>query len=336
MSRSLKGIGAWTAKIAVTMLLLGYVLRTVPLPSITQALRGANVFYVLLALAALLMSRILMGCRMKGITDHQGMSLTIPQLIAISLTSTFYGTFLPGSLGGGLIRWHRLSRKDQKPSAALAAIAFDRLIDTLAAAAIGFACWLLSASGRLRLPVGAALLASFLGCVGLYLAVFHAKGSTFASRAVRAGAKLPVPPFLRKKLSSLFESTRNYHTLPVGALLSLFGLSLVIHLVGTLSFSFTARALAIHLAFVDFAWIRAFAILAAMLPVTVAGLGVREGAALALMGPYGISTASIVAFSVVRLMTSLVIAGIGGLVELKGVFFPTRVPELSRPSCESA
>ena len=336
MNQALKGIGIWAAKIALTTLLLGYVLRTVPLPSITQALRSANVFYVLLALAALLMSRILMGCRMKRITDHQAMSLTIPQLIAISLTSTFYGTLLPGSLGGGLVRWHRLSRKDRKPSAALAAIAFDRLMDTLAAAAVGFACWLLSASGRLRLPVGAVLLASILGCAALYLAVFHAKGSAFASRAVRAGAKLPVPPFLQKKLSSLFESTRNYHTLPAGALLSSFGLSLVIHLVGTLSFSLAAQAMTIHLSFVDFAWIRAFAILAAMLPVTVAGLGVREGAALALMGPYGISAASIVAFSVVRLMNSLVIAGVGGMVELKSVFFPTRVPEPSRSSCESA
>ena len=336
MSRSLKRIGTWTVKIAVTILLVGYILHTVPLPSIARALRGADAFYILLALAALLVSRILMGCRMKSITDHQAMSLTIPQLIGISLVSTFYGTFLPGSLGGGLIRWHRLSRKDQKPSAALAAIAFDRLMDTLAVAAIGFACWLLSASGRLRLPVGAVLLVSFLGCAGLYLAVFHPTGSAFASRVVRAGAKLPVPAFLRRKLSSLFESTRNYHTLPAGTFLLSFGLSLAIHLTGTLSFSLAARAMAIHLSFVDFVWIRAFAILAAMLPVTVGGLGVREGAALALMGPYGISAASIVAFTVVRLANSLAIAGLGGVVEMAEAFGPRSGRETATPECRTA
>ncbi len=309
MNQTLKGIGIWTAKIVVTVLFLAYILRTVPLPLVVQALRGANISYVLLALAALLVSRVLMGCRMKQITNHQGMSLTVPQLVGISLTSTFYGTFLPGSLGGGLIRWYRLSRQDRKPGAALAAIAFDRLLDTSASTVLGLVCWLLSVSGRSRLPVGMVLLASFLVCAAVFWLAFHAKISV---------KKV-------KKLNSLLEAAQNYRTFPKRSLASVFSLSLAIQLTGTVSFAFAAQALDIQLPFADFAWIRTFAILAAMLPITVAGLGVREGVALALMGPYGIDPAQIVAFSVVRLANSLVIAGLGGLVELKEAFSPNRI-----------
>jgi uncharacterized membrane protein YbhN (UPF0104 family) len=99
-----KKAGVWFAKIALTAALVAYILRTAPIAEIVEALQDARFFYMLPAILALLVSRVLMGCRMKRVTDHQGMSLTIPQLVGISLTSTFYGTFLPGSLGGSLVR----------------------------------------------------------------------------------------------------------------------------------------------------------------------------------------------------------------------------------------
>ena len=48
------------------------------------------------------------------------------------------------------------------------------------------------------------------------------------------------------------------------------------------------------------------------LPVTVAGLGVREGAAILLLGFYGVPAADAVAASLLSLATSLVWAGVGG------------------------
>lgn len=50
------------------------------------------------------------------------------------------------------------------------------------------------------------------------------------------------------------------------------------------------------------------------LPITVAGLGVREGAALALLGLYGITSANAVAASLLTLTASMVWLGVGGLL----------------------
>jgi hypothetical protein len=137
-----------TAKYVFTALLVWWILRTVPLAHIVEAIRNSHTQDVLAGILALVVARPIMALRMKRITDQQGLSLTVPQLIEISLVSTFYGTFLPGSLSGGLIRWHRIASQDQKPTAALTAIAFDRLMDTITAVTFGLVCWIASAPER--------------------------------------------------------------------------------------------------------------------------------------------------------------------------------------------
>jgi glycosyltransferase 2 family protein len=183
MNSTLKKALVWIAKLALTAAIVAYILRTAPVHEIWEALQGARFFYMLPAIFALLVSRVLMGFRMKRVTDHQGMTLTIPQLVGISLTSTFYGTFLPGSLGGGLVRWYRLSRQDQKRSAALAAIGFDRLADMSATMGLGLVCWLASAQARQSPVIGMLFAGAWIACVLIYLGAFHAKGSVLFGRS---------------------------------------------------------------------------------------------------------------------------------------------------------
>jgi len=166
-----------------------------------------------------------------------------------------------------------------------------------------------SAQARERPAIGAFFAAGLLACSVLYLGAFHAKGSSLALRVIR---KLPVPGFIRSKVLKLMEAGGSYHKLGMNGLLAVFGISLAIQVTGSLSFAMAANALAIHLPFVDFAWMRSFGVLIRMLPLTVAGLGVREGALLAAMVPYGIDPAQAVAFSVVWMAISLIIAGFGG------------------------
>jgi glycosyltransferase 2 family protein len=128
----------------------------------------------------------------------------------------------------------------------------------------------------------------------------------------------------------LLGAAGSYHKLGVKGLLTVLGISLAIQISGSLSFMIAANTVAIHLPFTDFAWMRSFGVLVGLLPITVAGLGVREGALLTAMVPYGIEPAQVVAFSVVRLAITLIIASLGGLLELKESFFPS-AQAASRP-----
>ena len=65
-------------------------------------------------------------------------------------------------------------------------------------------------------------------------------------------------------------------------------------------------ALDLALPLLTVAWLRAAAILIAILPISVSGLGVREGALLVLMAPYDISSAQAIAFSLLAFASTTV------------------------------
>jgi uncharacterized membrane protein YbhN (UPF0104 family) len=67
---------------------------------------------------------------------------------------------------------------------------------------------------------------------------------------------------------------------------------------------------------VSLAWIRSGMMLAAMLPVSFAGLGLREGASVFLLEMFGVSPQLAVAFSLLAFASTVLAVGlVGGLAE---------------------
>jgi uncharacterized protein (TIRG00374 family) len=323
-----------TAKYVFTALLVWWILRTVPLAHIVEAIRNSHTQDVLAGILALVVARPIMALRMKRITDQQGLSLTVPQLIEISLVSTFYGAFLPGSLSGGLIRWHRIASQDQKPTAALTAIAFDRLMDTITAVTFGLVCWIASAPERNF--VGLGLVTAFLGVTAVYLIAFHPGGSHATFTSVGKRIQPLIPAFARRKLELLSKAASHYHTIRGRSLAVVFALSMAVHVLGTLSFAFLARSLGMEIPFMELAWIRICAMLIGMVPFTIGGLGMQEGALLILFRPYGYPAPAIVALSFMKLVSNFLVASLGGMLELQQLFTAGRQPAATRRPCESA
>ena len=165
--------------------------------------------------------------------------------------------------------------------------------------------------------VGSALFAATAGCTFIYFLAFHVHGSRLTSNSVGRLIKPRIPAWLRDKLKIIFDASRQYHDLKVGTLAWLLLLSVLIHWITTVAFAFLGWSLGMHLALIEFGWIRSCWLLLAMLPITIAGLGMREGSLLYFMGPYGVGGPQIIALACLRLATSLTIAAIGGLLELR-------------------
>ena len=93
--------------------------------------------------------------------------------------------------------------------------------------------------------------------------------------------------------------------------------SLLTHLWGCLAYYAIAIGMGLDIPFLSICWIRSGMILSAMVPVSVAGLGLREIAAIGLLVPLGFAEAQAVGFSIVVFLSMPVIIGlIGGFVEL--------------------
>ncbi len=94
------------------------------------------------------------------------------------------------------------------------------------------------------------------------------------------------------------------------------GLLIVHELIGIVSFYWLAVALHLPLSFITIGWIRCYIALITMLPLTVMGIGVRDGSLILILKTYAISPALAVGYSTLLLGRTFVLGLLGGLCEL--------------------
>jgi hypothetical protein len=78
-----------------------------------------------------------------------------------------------------------------------------------------------------------------------------------------------------------------------------------------------ARALSIELPFAAFGWMRSVSAVVTLIPISISGLGLREGTTVALLAERGVPHTPAFAFSLLVFgVTILAIGLVGGLLEL--------------------
>ncbi|HEY4482332.1 MAG TPA: lysylphosphatidylglycerol synthase transmembrane domain-containing protein [Candidatus Brocadiaceae bacterium] len=320
---------SWMLKLSITFGMLWYIFTTTPFSEVIDSIALAKVSYIIVAMLIMAFTIYLEAYRMKILTDKQGMWLSMNQIIDINLITNFYGLFLPGSIAGGAIRWHKLSQPNNKWMEAFASISFNRLIGTIVLVEVGILFWALDANSRSNYMIGFILFAILGVLLITYVMVFDEKISCFLRENSRKFNLSLVPGVIRSKISKLLISTGQYHGLSRSLLIYIFGLSLVSHLLGILTFYLFALSLGINISFINIGWVRSFILIITMLPVSFAGLGVREGTLIFLLQPYGVSTTDAVALSFLLFARTLLLGGIGGIFEAKNLFLPNRChPEI--------
>jgi uncharacterized protein (TIRG00374 family) len=319
MRRRIRSVVSWSLKAGVTVGLLWYVLRSVPVHDVLEALQSTHLSDVAIAVLLLMATRSLNGIRAKQLMDHQGLTLSARQITRMGYISTFYGMVLPGSLSGGLIGWHRLSQQDKQPAAVLAALGFGRLLDTLVVALLGLVGWLLSPAARSRILIGASLVLALAALAALCALALYAHESRWTPRAINRLFRW-VPEAVRRKVVQLLERVARYQSLSPRILVSTTALCLSSHLIGVVAFGLFARAVGILLPFMEWMWIRSCSLLISLLPITIKGIGIRETSLLMFLQPFGVGAVEVVALSLVRVASGLCMAALGGLIELKAFF----------------
>lgn len=313
---------SWVLKALVTSGLLYYIFMTIPVTEIVPAIYSARIHYFATAFFLVLLMNYVASCRMKRLTDRQGMTVTVRRIFEINLITNFYGLFLPGSLAGGAVRWHKLYKTDKNGPGAFIAIIFNRFILTTATAATGVVFWALAGNYKANDAAGLSLLGILASLLILQGVMVHGRISSWVERSI--GGKARMPEVLRDKLRKLILSLSQYRDLPFASLLRLAALSFAEEFLGVASFYFVSLAIGIEVPFVHLGWIRSCILIVTMLPISFSGFGVREGTLIALLAPYGVSGTLAVAFSLLLFARTLLSAAIGGVLETANLLFPTK------------
>lgn len=311
----------WALRLFITVSILYYLLTKISFTEVIASITSVKVGYVLIGFLISIFIRYIAAYRMKLLTDRQGMSLSALQILGISFSTIFYGLFLPGGyLTGGLVRWHKLSKPDNKSAEAVAAIVFDNIIDVTNLCMVGILFWVLDKpSDQKYISLG---FGTVLG--GLFLIYVFILTATILRNDANLINLTFIPKILRDKANKLIISLGRYRDLSPGYLGIILALSLAYNLFGIVAHYLFALSLNIDISLITIAWIRSSLFILSMLPISISGFGVREGALVFLLRPYGVTAGDAIALSFVLHSLGLCIAGIGGLLETGKIFLSNR------------
>jgi len=285
---------------------------------VVENLGGLPALAAVAGLAGALMAQSIGALRLSRIARSQGLRVGGGEALSISLAAVFYGLFLPaGNATGWAVRLLRLSRDDGRFGAALLVLGFDRSFATASLAAIGAAADL--ALGRPATVAVSVLLVAVALCA-MVPAMLLGVPSTRRLLAWTRSARLP--RWLGGKIGDL-EGLETGTERGTAALATV--LSLCLHVVGIAIWVVLARSLGIDVDVVVIAWVRSAAMVVALVPASVGGLGLRESASIYLLGFFGVRQADALSLSLaVFAVTVLAVGFVGGCVELWRLLTSTR------------
>ena len=211
-------------------------------------------------------------------------------------------------MSGVAARLYQMARAGGAYAEPAVALTLERLVATVTLGALGALFWLVERPSG-SWPVLALLLASCVGFGAVQLAVFR---------------PLPlITPLWRwlvarwpRKLATLRDAMERARSLPWRLWLLVFALGFAVHLIGVAAYYLVAWSLDLELSVWTVGWTRSAAILLAILPVSVAGLGIREGALVVLLAPYGVDPANAISYGLLAFATTILAIGLlGGVME---------------------
>ena len=296
---------SFLVKLVVSGLLLFLALNWVNLGRVADRLSQIDPTWLALAVLAPLAQNFLLTLRWQKILSRCGSDLGLGQMFRYSMVALFFNQTLPSSVGGDAMRiW--LVGKQSNWRTATYSVLVDRVVGVVALAILVTAClpWTLQ---LVRNPVGrSALLLIGLGCI--------LGGIVFVSLAwehLRILQRWAPTRHLAASATVAAGILRSPSTLT-----KVFGLSFAIHFLTAFNAWCVARSVGADLSLQYALFLVLPVILIAIVPVSIAGWGIREGAMVAAFGYAGLAPSDGLIVSLLYGASYLLIGVIGGLVWL--------------------
>jgi uncharacterized protein (TIRG00374 family) len=237
-------------------------------------------------------------------------------LFHLNLVATYYSILLPGQLFGEIVKAYRLGKGKPDAEQIAASIAIDKITGILGNMLVGL--FGLYATSQI-LP---SILVWMLSLAIIILIIILLTAQLLAMPLKHGFHYLihlvpriqPIMQQLENLLSAWLEYCKKpwllLGSILLGIIFQLFNIGITLIL---------AINLNINISWIDFCWIITIVSLALFLPLTIAGIGVREGAYVGTLTLLGVSTEQALALSFSVFGLNLATAIFGGLIELNRI-----------------
>ena len=290
-------------KLLVSILILAVLFSSVNVDELKTVVSQANVWLLLLALGLVLSIRGIMALRWQIVLRLYGRFPKFLNLLSIVFMSNSIGHLLPGG-GVDVVRSYQLAKDEGVVTEVAASVFVDRVVGLFSMLLIAFVASIV------------AVYTSDLSQVYVYVVSVMLVGFSvlYFLRGILNGVKFDeltsIKP-LKKLLVAIgkFVVLLGNVPLPGSVVLKLLLLSFLVQFIRILIFYSIFTALGIHLDLALFVVFVPLLFIVMLMPISIGGLGVREGALFLFLSPYGASlevcTAAGLLFHLLQLISML-------------------------------
>jgi glycosyltransferase 2 family protein len=295
-------------RLVVSALMLAVLVAKVPSFSAEDVMPERSLGTLLwLGIAALftLVGFVLSALRWQKVLDALDIRAKLPRLMSHYLAGQFVSNVLPTTIGGDVLRVNRLSRDTGESPGTFASVVLERLTGWLVLPVItiiGFAV-----NPGLRELGTATQLAVALAAATLVLLV----GVLAAAGSARIGGRFATRDGWRRFVGAVHlgvDRMRSHPAAAANVLAAGFAYQLALVLAAV------AAAQALGLRPAGLTALLAFfpaVLIAQVLPISMSGLGVREGAFVLFLGPLGVASEQAIALGLLLYLLNLAVSLLG-------------------------
>jgi len=293
------------ARIAISAALLAWILSQAGLAQLVAAARGANLRLYLLALALSFLGLVIRSFRWQTLLNAVGARVPFRRVVYLYFIGAFFNTFLPTGFGGDVIRVLEIGAGATSEQAAGTA-----LVDRLTGFIVLFLLALVTLPFSYRLlPPNLALLIGLLAAAVLLGSLLLFEGRLLRRITVwlPRSASLAGDAWIGKTYAVITACGRR------GILAALLW-SLAFNIQLIISNVLVARAFGVGVSAWVFFMFVPVTTAALLVPISIGGLGVREGLYVTLFGQLGVGTAAALALSLATYSLDFVTGLAGGVI----------------------
>lgn len=316
-------------KLAISVALFAWLFQRVRWEQVRVMLEQARLEWLLGAFLLLVASNVLGTYQWNRLLRAVGIDLPFWKVVAYYHVGLFWNNFLPANVGGDLARIADASRAGSTRATAFSTVLLDRMIGTVALGTLAVVTTLPAIDHFHLAAVYAGVLGFFILASIVLWAVLQPAAMVLLERALSAIGLGRLRPGL-DDLSARMAAFRDRR----GMLVQLLVIALVVQVMRIFVHVVVARALGLHIPLTYFFLFVPLLAVIVSLPISLNGIGVREGTGIVLFGLVGLDKDSAFLLQFTTYLVAVAVSLIGGLVFLARIPRRRADARLSRRSAE--
>lgn len=292
-------------KIIISVGFMWFALTRVDFAALGGVFARANVALVAWSFVFSLTGTLIMVCRWEILLKIFSKKLSFFELVPVYWVGLFFNLFLPSAVGGDAVKIYKLAKKHGHAVEFTTSVLMDRIIGLVSLTLLALINILVFKSPvNIKAAENIIYILSFI-LFSFFVFIFSSrivKKLTFARRILS---------FLKlEKIVKNFYLSFNLYRDHLGSLFGAAAVSLTANVIVAFSFYFLALAVGTDVPLIFFFIVTPVIFLITVLPISISGLGLQDGAYIFFLGQIGISPT--VAFSIsilshfIRYLTGLI------------------------------